>query len=347
MKRIVLVGAGHAHLECIKQGSHPDVDWIVINPSRYQYYSGMFSGLADGTYTLDETRIDVKALCEHNGKTWIEDRVTRIDAANKQVICQSGQVLSYDIVSCNIGSRDWDVAGAPARVTIKPNYQIDQALETFRKAASPVIIGSGAAAVEMAASFQSNGTPVTLIHEEPLLSGHPAGIKIAKRLDQLGVKRIVDRFDTLDDQTARLRSGQSIETDAMLFLGGARASELFQASDLYCDTRGFLLVHETLQALEDPSIFAVGDCATLTAYPNTPKNGVTAVRQAPVLLENLLRFVNQERLLAFRPQQRYLTILALGDQQATLLYGRFYQTSRLSWYLKQWIDRKFIKKYTN
>ncbi|MFZ0077381.1 MAG: FAD-dependent oxidoreductase [Exiguobacterium undae] len=345
MKRIILVGAGHAHLECIQQGSHPDVDWIVINPSRYQYYSGMFSGLADGTYTLDETRIDVKALCERHGKTWIEDRVTRIDAANKQVICQSGQILSYDIVSCNIGSRDWEVAGAP-RVTIKPNYRIDQALEVFRTAVSPVIVGSGAAAVEMAASFRSAGSPVTLIHEEPVLAGHPAGPKVAKRLDQLGVKRIVDRFDMLEGQTAWLQSGQSLETDALLFLGGARASKLFQESDLYCDAKGFLLVHETLQALEDPSIFAVGDCATLTAYPDTPKNGVTAVRQAPVLLKNLLRFVNQERLVTFHPQRRYLTILALGGKQATLLYGRHHQTNHLSWCLKQWIDRRFIQNYT-
>lgn len=345
VKRMVLVGAGHAHLECIKQGSHPEIDWIVVTPSRYQYYSGMFSGLADGTYTLDETRIDVKALCERHGKTWIEDRAVRIDAASKQVICQSGRVIPYDIVSFNIGSHDW-AASTPIRVTIKPNYRVEDAFQTFRSADSPVIVGSGAAAVEMAASFQSKGTPVTLIHEEPLLSGHPAGPELAARLDQLGVIRIVDRFETLDGQTARLRSGRSLETDAVLFLGGASATELFRSSGLYCDARGFLLVHETLQSLEDPSIFAVGDCATLTAYPETPKNGVTAVRQAPLLLQNLIRFVNDEPLRTFRPQRYYLTLLALGHRQATLLYGRFYRTNRLSWYFKQWIDRRFIKKYT-
>jgi len=198
----------------------------------------------------------------------------------------------------------------------------------------------------MAASFQSNGTPVTLIHEEPLLSGHPAGPELAARLDQLGVIRIVDRFETLDGQTARLRSGRSLETDAVLFLGGASATELFRSSGLYCDARGFLLVHETLQSLEDPSIFAVGDCATLAAYPETPKNGVTAVRQAPLLLQNLIRFANDEPLRTFRPQRYYLTLLALGHRRATLLYGRFYRTNRLSWYVKQWIDRRFIKKYT-
>ena len=345
MKRMVLIGAGHAHLECIKQGSHPEIDWIVVTPSRYQYYSGMFSGLADGTYTLDETRIDVKALCERHGKTWMEDRVVRIDAANKHVICQSGQVVPYDIVSFNIGSNDWETS-TPNHVTIKPNYRIEQALQTFRSAVSPVIVGSGAAAVEMAASFQSNSTPVTLIHEEPLLSGHPAGPELAARLDQLGVNRVIDRFETLDGQTATLQSGRLLETDAVLFLGGATAHELFRVSGLYCDDRGFLLVHETLQSLEDPSIFAVGDCATLPAYPETPKNGVTAVRQAPLLLQNLIRYVNEEPLRTFRPQRRYLTLLALGHRQATLLYGRFYRTNRLSWYLKQWIDRRFIKKYT-
>ncbi|WP_214851134.1 FAD-dependent oxidoreductase [Exiguobacterium sp. s193] len=346
MKRIVLVGAGHAHLECIKEGTHPDVEWIVINPSRYQYYSGMFSGLADGTYQLEETRVDVKALCARHGKTLMEDRVTRIDPQTKQVFCQSGEIISYDVVSCNIGSNDWNLSEATARVTIKPNYQIDQALRQFKEASSPVIVGSGAAAIEMAASFQSDDCPVTLVHDEPLLAGHPAEASILDRLDTLGVTRIVDRFVSLDEQTVRLQSGQSFKADAVLFLGGASALDLFKASGLYCDERGFLLVHETFQSLEDPSLFAVGDCATLAAYPNTPKNGVTAVRQAPVLLENLLRFVNQERLRTFRPQGRYLTILSMGHQQATLLYGRHYQTNHLSWRLKQWIDRRFIKSYT-
>ncbi|MCY1691078.1 hypothetical protein OVA29_10655 [Exiguobacterium sp. SL14] len=88
-----------------------------------------------------------------------------------------------------------------------------------------------------------------------------------------------------------------------------------------------------------------GDAATLVAYPEIPKNGVTAVRQAPTLLKNLLNFLQEEPLQSYRPQKRYLTILSMGPRHAVSLYGKSYSTNRLGWYLKRWIDQRFMRKY--
>ena len=59
------------------------------------------------------------------------------------------------------------------------------------------------------------------------------------------------------------------------------------------------------------NIFAVGDCATLADYPQTPKAGVYAVRQGPVLRDNL------EALLEGRPRDAdalHLLGLVRGEQ---------------------------------
>lgn len=64
-KKLLLVGAGHAHLQVLKSMRRkrwPETEVTLISPSRFQYYSGMFSGLIEGHYTLDEVRIDVKRL---------------------------------------------------------------------------------------------------------------------------------------------------------------------------------------------------------------------------------------------------------------------------------------------
>jgi NADPH-dependent 2,4-dienoyl-CoA reductase/sulfur reductase-like enzyme len=42
-----------------------------------------------------------------------------------------------------------------------------------------------------------------------------------------------------------------------------------------------------VQVVEQPGVFAAGDCAALREFPETPKAGVYAVRQGPVLASNL------------------------------------------------------------
>ncbi|WP_294741432.1 FAD-dependent oxidoreductase [uncultured Exiguobacterium sp.] len=341
MKRILLIGAGHAHLHCITHGPTEDVEWLILNASTHQYYSGMYSGLADGTYDIDEIRVDVAALCRAYDKPFIEETVIKIDPVEKIVFGASGRRYTYDVVSTNIGSFDW--SEDTTRLSIKPNYRLPNTLKRLQQAKCPVVIGSGAAAVEMAASLKAAGVPIMLITDPELLSGHLAAEAITRRLQELDVHWIRER--PLNEASPLLFSHHPpIESDAIIRLTGAKAPALFADSKLYTED-GFLLVNEQLQALDHPSLFAAGDAATLVAYPDIPKNGVTAVRQAPILLTNLLRYVQEEALQTYRPQTNYLTILSMGPRHAVSLYGKSYSTNRLGWYLKRWIDQRFMRKY--
>jgi NADH dehydrogenase FAD-containing subunit len=83
-----------------------------------------------------------------------------------------------------------------------------------------------------------------------------------------------------------------------------------------------LLVENTLQNKEFPFIFGAGDCVTLRNYSLLPKNGVYAVRQGPILWENLKRTLNNQSLITFKSQKKFLSILSIGDKQGLLTYGR-------------------------
>ncbi len=61
------------------------------------------------------------------------------------------------------------------------------------------------------------------------------------------------------------------------------------------------------------AIFAVGDCAHLTDAPR-PKAGVFAVRQAPVLFDNLRAVLSGGALRAYRPQKDYLKLISTGGK---------------------------------
>jgi NADH dehydrogenase FAD-containing subunit len=111
------------------------------------------------------------------------------------------------------------------------------------------------------------------------------------------------------------------------------------------DESGFLAVRPTLQILNDDSVFAAGDCATMSAHPR-PKAGVFAVRQGPVLARNLRRALRGEALERSIPQRDHLMLIATGDGRAIGGRGRFLAfEGRLAWRLKDFIDRRFMRRF--
>ncbi len=108
-----------------------------------------------------------------------------------------------------------------------------------------------------------------------------------------------------------------------------------------------MLVRPTLASTGDDAVFATGDCAELIGQ-RLDKAGVYAVRQGPVLAENLRRRIRGEPLMAYRPQARALAILSTGDGRAVASWGdRFAVEGRWVWWWKDWIDRRFVEGFSS
>ena len=90
----------------------------------------------------------------------------------------------------------------------------------------------------------------------------------------------------------------------------------------------------------------MGDCAAWTAGPGLAKAGVYAVRQGPVLAHNLMARIRGERLRAYRPQRDFLSLLNLGDgARDRHQVGRLGRRGRPVFSLKDWIDRRFVRRF--
>jgi selenide,water dikinase len=111
--------------------------------------------------------------------------------------------------------------------------------------------------------------------------------------------------------------------------------------DLPRDARGFLLTNPRLRAHIDPPVFAVGDAGTQAADPS-PKAGVYAVRQTPVLWHNLHAVIAGRPLRTFTPQRSFLRLINTGDGQAIGEWRGLSWEGRRIWWLKDRIDRRFI-----
>jgi selenide,water dikinase len=102
---------------------------------------------------------------------------------------------------------------------------------------------------------------------------------------------------------------------------------------------------DALRSLADPRIFAVGDCGTLAHYPDTPKAGVYAVREAPVLWASLKATLDGLQLPSYRPQHGFLSLLNTADGRALLEYKGQVAHGRWAFWWKDWLDRRFLARY--
>ena len=141
-----------------------------------------------------------------------------------------------------------------------------------------------------------------------------------------------------------LANGQEVPADLAIWATGAVASKFLRNIQLPSDSKGFLLTGPTLQSIGDKRVFAVGDSGTLRV-DTSAKAGVFAVRQGPVLWKNLNRAVHNEPLVVFEPQSGFLKLLNLSDGRAIAEYKGRSMVGRWCWSLKDYIDRKFIRKY--
>ncbi|WP_270179145.1 FAD-dependent oxidoreductase [Alkalihalobacillus sp. CinArs1] len=356
-KKLLLIGGGHAHLYVIKklQEEAIDAEVSVISPSEHQYYSGMFSGFMEGLYEFEKIRIHIPTLAKKANVTFIKGAALSIDAEAKVVLTEKGDIVPYDVLSIDIGSYTGgiDVPGVRQHaLRIKPTYRIEEVVSKLWDADEPVVVGGGAAGIEMALSLhakrRSEDAPVTLVTQSTLLAGETekATSKIQEIAKEKGLRVYEhEKVSNVTSSHVITAGGKQIAYDELLWLTGPKAPGIFQTSKLPVDPQGYLLVEDTLQVREYPAIFAAGDCASIKGFPKLPKSGVIAVRQSKVLWDNIKSFIKGEDGTRFQPKQSYLSILSTGNREGLLLYSNLSFHHHLSWKLKNKIDRKFVETY--
>jgi selenide,water dikinase len=180
-----------------------------------------------------------------------------------------------------------------------------------------------------------------------VLTGSPHGTvkavkqELARRNVQLVLGKMVG---SVQSGQITFADGSCLPADLVLWAGSATAPPLLKALGLPTDANGFLLTRPSLQSVGHDRIFAVGDTGTSDTWP-TPKAGVYAVRQGPILWENLQRLLRREPLVDYVPQRGFLSLLNLGDGRAILSYKGHTFRGAWCWRLKDRIDSRFMDMY--
>jgi NADH dehydrogenase FAD-containing subunit len=364
MAHIVLLGAGHVHLHLIRSCAQLQTAGhvvTVIAPEVF-WYSGLASGVVAGDYPPKLDRIDVEALATQAGATYLRTTAAAIDAGSKTVTTADGQTVAYDVCSLNVGSTS-DPSRLPGEhprlYRVKPVrllFDLSRELdERIARGEHPnlVVIGGGVTGAELACCFHHRLTRgggqgiVALVARRGLTPELPARGRLALRrhIERQGIAFYETGVDRLDIDSVHLADGTRLRADAVVLATGPRAPAFLAASGLTCnDANGAVVVDQHLQVVNAPGVFAAGDCLHFAPKP-LAKIGVFAVREAPILIHNLLAFLAGNPLRRFTPQDVFLSILNLGDRRAMAYRGNLLWSGRLAWWLKDRIDRKWLEMY--
>jgi len=150
------------------------------------------------------------------------------------------------------------------------------------------------------------------------------------------------RVSGFDGEDALFGDGRREAADFVLLATGVHPPPLMRRSALATDEEGALRVDDRLQSVSHPGVFGGGDCIRFESMPLS-RAGVYAVRQAPVLFDNLLASLLGGVLRVFRPQEKYLLILNLGDGTGLITRGKFVASGRAAFRLKDLLDRRFLR----
>lgn len=375
---IVLIGAGHTHCHIIrmwKMSPPRNVRLTCISDFSVATYSGMLPGTLAGLYDREQMQIDLVRLCAAAGIRFLKADVRGLDLERREVLLEGRPSVPYDMLSIGVGSVpsgldeiacDADSEPCNRPIPIKPMQTFLQRLDrrllhaVERAGERPLriaVVGGGVAGVEITLGLTPHvkkllgSTPqLVLIDPHEHLAGG-LGEKAVRRVEQELVGREVEIIlghdvSQVSAGELQLSGGRRVPTDLVLWTTGAEAPPLLGKLRLPTDDSGFLLTDSTLQSVSREPIFAVGDTGTIRNQ-STPKAGVYAVRQGPILWRNLNRHLNGLPLVAYEPQHGFMKLLSTGDGRAILDYKGFSAAGRWCWKLKDRIDRRFMEKYQN
>ena len=363
-KRLVIIGAGHAHLTILKnlhEFTDAGHEVTVVSSNSLHYYSGMGPGMLSGIYRPEEIRFNVKKMSQDRGGVFIEDKVVKINPRKKKIDLLSGQTLPYDVMSINTGSfvpveapeasDDFVIPVKPIENLLKARHKIIEALKS--KDLNITVVGGGPTGVEMAGNIdrlvsnESGKCRITLVAGTRLLSQFKDGVRsrvlnslIARKVKVIENRRVAE----VKNKSVVLTDGGDVESDIIFMAVGVKPSPLFENSSMPVGPDGGMLVNQYLQSVSYPEIFGGGDCISFEPQP-LAKVGVFAVRQNPILFNNLLSRLNDSALEPFHPQKAVLLAFNMGDGTAVVQWHSLVWGGRLGFALKNYIDKTFMKHF--
>lgn len=364
MKHLVLVGAGHAHLQLLSTlAARPaaGAQLTLVTPHPQVFHAAMLAGFVAGQYSADDCRIALAPLLAGTGVTWLQRSVTALDANTRRVTLDDGSCLNYDLLGIDTGRVQERAQIEAVLPGARAHALFVRPLEGFaalwpqvlvfaaRRAPRVCVIGAGTVGVELALSlaWRLKGASITLLTGGAAPAASETAAVQARLLRALKMRHITvlrERAVGITASEVLLASGAQLACDVPVLTVGAQAPAWLQGSGLALDATGRVQVDVMQRANSHRQVFAAFDVAT---QPQPLAAGVDpdVLRAGSILATNL-----RAALAGIEPAPgtlptKTLKLLACGEQAAIAGWRNRAVQGRWVGWLKDRIDRRFVKRY--
>lgn len=284
---VVVVGAGHAGTQVavsLREGGYEGPLSVIGSEPELPYQRPPLSK----DLLLDDAATPMSLFPEETYAAasieLIRGRaVLAIDRAASEVVLDDGDRRPYDhlVLATGAAEREVPIVGLEHPGVHRLRTLRDaQGLRTpLQQAGSVVIVGAGFIGLEVAAVARQRGADVTVFEAGPQVLGRAASQAIAEYVDDFHVAAgvalhrdtpVVEVLPEGRHWAVRTARGTEHRADLVVVgVGVAPRDDLARRAGLPVDDG--ILVDAQLRSLEDPAVFAIGDCARTVAEDGTSR----------------------------------------------------------------------------
>ena len=258
-----------------------------------------------------------------------QDKAKGVDLDNRIVQLEQSSPLNYDYLVLAVGQKTrWlDIPGLAAHaLTFRSIFDAEKLQERLRLLEASerqrlriAVVGAGANGVELACKvsdrLNSRAEVIIIDRGTEILRNFGKGVRKAayKAIRERNIQVYLETSlkEITERQITFFCNDNLIDYPIDLVLWTAGVETIDWVTNLNCqqNNQGKLLVHPTLQLVEYPEVFAIGDITEIIgskAQNNIPYTAQSAYQQASLLAKNLKLVLQGKRLKSFR-------YLHLGD----------------------------------
>ncbi|MBK3629946.1 nitrite reductase large subunit [Streptomyces sp. MBT49] len=279
---IVLVGhgmVGQRFLEALAERGLTATHRVVVlcEEPRPAYDRVQLTSYFSGKTPEDLSMTDPAFLADHGIELHVGDPAETVDREARRVTARSGLSVDYDILVLATGSYPFvppvpnkDAEGCFVYRTIEDLLAIE---EYARTRTTGAVVGGGLLGLEAAGALKGLGLTSHIVEFAPRLMpvqvDEGGGAALLRTIEEMGlsVHTGVGTQEIVVDESGavtgmKLSDGSELATDLVVFSAGVRPrDQLARACGLTVGERGGIAVDEQCRTLDDPHVFAIGECA--------------------------------------------------------------------------------------
>lgn len=340
MKKVLILGGGFGGVDTAIYLRKENYDVTLVSDRDFFYIYPTSIWIPTHDASFEDVSIDLKQLRDAHGFKLIVDKVQSIEAKERRITLQSGQLLDdYDILVVAIGAGKMKHKGLENTLSICGTPQMsldirDRLDALIEKGSGKIAFGFGgnkddSSAVRGGPGFELLFNVHNMLKKKGIREnyelimfapmpkpGAKMGEHALKMMDKMFTKMDIKKhfgkkIKQFEKDGIVFEDDSKLETDFTMFIPAGTGHQLIVDSDLPLNKTGFITINDYCQVEGFKDVYAVGDSAALQGPDWRAKQGHVAEVMAKNTAFNII--AQDKGLIERKGYIEHLNILCVMD----------------------------------